>query len=315
MMLILIISLVFLIACNPEREIQTVEFEKKRTISIPLMESTANKAYMLSFYAYDKEQEKEFIIHLYMPEFVIYIYDLTTSQLYKKIKTPAPLVPFNLYYLNRDSIFLSDYNYNRLALIDENGTLKNAWFTKASDSLDVWLSGISSLPMYVSNNKLISLGGVSTGLNISNGYYKSSPAIFEFSLKGSNYNLVSNSSIPYSNTFKTDTVWYEDNTSFAVRKGKIYVSFGVEHQVYCYDENHNVSIIPAKSKYLGKFLPYDRNRALNISYIDSMFRIMPYYEGIVYDQFRDIFFRKAVHQIPISNDGQSINNIEDNLFQ
>lgn len=303
---LLFISLfLFTLSCSKQKEIEKVELIKKRTFSIPYEHS--GELYYTTI-AFDNTDSSEYLISVNRYDCMIYLHDLKTGKLHKKIKSPEPIVPSSAYYLNKDSIIITHYCTNQIALINDRGELINKWvFYKDTNFILV-----SAKNLCVCDNNII-MRGSSSLASLLDGFYSKSACIFKYSIEKGNSNVKLEQEIPFSPRFQTDTIWYENGTSFAVRDNKIYVSFAIEHNIFCYDGG-KMEAIPAKSKYLNKFLPFERKRAFSIPYIDSMYTVMPYYDGIYYDRNNDLFFRKAVHQIPISYDGKRISDSEDKPF-
>lgn len=306
---LLLFSLFLLtLSCSKQKEIEKVELIKKRTLSIPYEHS--GELFSATI-AYDNTDSTEYIISVYPPDCMIYIYDLKTGKLRKKIKSPEPIVPRIAYYLNKDSIFITRHSSNEIALINDRGELINKWeFYKDTNFVSIMQFPVNCFS--VIDNSIIMQGSASRARMLDN-YYSKTACIFKYSIEKGNSNVKLEQEIPYSPRFQTDTIWYDPATSFAIRNGKIYVSFSVEHNIFCYDGD-KMEAIPAKSKYLNKFLPFERKLGYSIPYVDSMYVVKPYYDGIYYDRNNDLFFRKAVHQIPISYDGKRISDSEDKPF-
>lgn len=309
----LIFILLLLIACNSKqdskyKEILSISLVKDKEVEFPIKYSNLDHA---SYIAKDNQSGIEYWIDVNIQKQLILFYDLKSGQLNKALKIPNEFIPNGVFYINSDSIYISEHWGNRILLTDFNAKINNVWSAYEKDSIPITFFATSYQPFIVTPKCIISEASAGEG-NILEGFYNY-PPIYSFDKISNNSNLKVNRAIPYSEKFKTDTVWYISNASFAVKNDNIYVSFANDHNIYYYDDKE-VQTISAKSKYLDKFLPFDRERAFKTSYIDSLYRVSPYYEGLIYDKYRDLFYRIAVHQAPISPDGENITEVLDKTF-
>lgn len=302
---ILLLTLFILaISCSKEKEIQEVVLKKARTISIPLEDQKYNISNTVAF---DNKDSSEYLVIVYPLDQKIYLYDLKTGKLRKKISTCEQIIPNKIFYLNKDSIFVICHYANDMALINDRGELINTWrFYR--DTTFIFLGS----PFYVQKDTIIFHGFLLDALSRDN-YYSTDPCFYKYTIEknSSKVNLVQE--IPYSPRFQSDTFWYDDGATLAVKDNKLYVGFEIDHNIYCYD-GFKMQPILAKSKYFNKFLPFNKKRYYSIPYIDSIYTVMPYYDGFYYDNYNDLFFRKAKHPMPISPDGRTINTSDDKPF-
>jgi outer membrane protein assembly factor BamB len=266
----------------------------------------------MNYVVEDNITKKEYWVDVnFLKENKILFYDFKNKTLKASLTFPDGFNPIGLFYINSDSIYIGEYDGNRILLADINGKIKRTYLMMDRNSEEILFAPYKYQPLFVSSSIIISGGSLGKG-NILNGFYNY-PAIYAFDKKSENNLLRLNKEIPFSNKFKTDTVWYFSNASFAVYNENIYVSFANEHNLICYNGN-GVREIPAKSKYIEGFLPFERDKAFKTQYIDSMSRVSPMYMGILYDKYRHLFYRIAVHKTPISYDGENITDMGDKVF-
>jgi hypothetical protein len=301
----------YLNGISATKEIISLAFQKEKTLEFPVDNPEYRQIYS---FAEDNRSGQELFISVnqfyYSQSYKIQIYDLKTQKLVKNIDSPENFIPGTACYLNSDSIYVTQYKGDRLLLIDTSGKIKNQWKIQESDGSEMAFGSTEGIKV---NSKSIIASSFCFKGDFRDGSYYNYPNLYCYDKFSNSGKLNIQNRIPFSEVFKKGIEWYEMGLSFALKDEQLYVSYAVDHSIYCYDES-GMKTIPAKSKYIDKFLPFDIKRINSMPYIDSMYRIIPQYTGLYYDKYRHLFYRAAVRQTPISYDGENITEMKDKLF-
>ena len=118
--------------------------------------------------------------------------------------------------------------------------------------------------------------------------------------------------------YKNNYDYYYIEPFFCVNnKNEIIVSFAKDHKIYVYKNGNLKSTEEIKSRYISEFQPLtQRNSTSNITF-DSINRYLvsqPEYANILYDPYRDLYYRIVGHKSDALNSNGFINNTYDRAF-
>ena len=111
-----------------------------------------------------------------------------------------------------------------------------------------------------------------------------------------------------------DEYYYEDTPS-RVRnsKNQSVVSFGFSDSIYVLSEKDTLRI-EAKSGHSKEFRPFDPKEEANMTYIEEYFVEETRYYRIIFDGYRNLYYRVVLHGIPYRNGDGTKNLYQDKPF-
>lgn len=229
----------------------------------------------------------------------IKLFDLTTG---KTIKT-VPLARFGpdnvgnepsaFYWLNKDSIFVfSDLNNGRLSLINENGTkLRNYELQSKDDQHFVELSEVAGGITY-------SKGKLYLGLRVASfAKMPSNSSIISLDVQSGDFSHIKHPiPIPKNllSRIPADQRYSSTYIDLNNQEMKLIVSLPLSDDILVRDANDMWSTHNAQSVYFDHLVflrnPIASYGGTTEKYRDEL-RFMPRYTGIVFDEFRDVYYR------------------------
>lgn len=229
----------------------------------------------------------------------IKLFDLTTG---KTIKT-VPFARFGpdnvgnepsaFYWLNRDSIFVfSDLNNGRLSLINENGTkLRNYELQSKDDQHFVELSEVAGGMTY-------SKGKLYLGLRVAS--FAKMPfnsSIISLDVQSGEFSYIEHPMPINENLLPKIPIDQRYSSTYIDlnnQERKLIVSLPLSDDILVRDANDMWSTHNAKSVYFDNLVflrnPIASYGGTTEKYRDEL-RFMPRYTGIVFDEFRDVYYR------------------------
>jgi len=91
-------------------------------------------------------------------------------------------------------------------------------------------------------------------------------------------------------------------------KGQLIFSYPVDHCIYIYNQNKLLQKVKCKSKYIDKFYPCNYFKFYNDNtYIRQYSVESPGYASIIYDKYRDVYYRVACHRFIAKNKDGTVN--------
>lgn len=313
------IAVVFLYSCSNDTAkkitVQKQSFNNKQVAvksEMVKFELDSLTSPMINCIQHYNTGENETLIYLNEESGVLYVNDVKTKKILKKIEVKDNLPHHKknfqgFYYHNKDSIFMIDYK-PKVTLINEAGKVLQEYLLNSDNSSKefskyflkgVWVS--TSLQPYFYNNILylgsVVVGGAKTEkkkiqiqLNTATKKVNGGNVIFpdiysKYSFGDNNYEIYS----VCANT-KTQTLVY------AFPQDENVIINGLK--------SNSILMKSAQSKYITDFTEYDEKIYKKLSSANptlEYFMTTASYEGIYYDKYRDLYYRLAL--LPVEEKG------------
>lgn len=305
--IISIVAVIVLISCknqDVERDVilsysNTVRIYKKDLLPGNSYEIITNPNYKNNLFVNLNYLAKKLFIFDFQNSIFLYSVDL---QKFSTIES--------VYYVNKDSIFITERAGNLLRLINNKGNLINYWLieSNSNSNLKIFERITDSNPLYYNNHSIIA---TSLDNNYDENQWYNNKVYTKFKLDDKKHLCIRGAGIPFSGVFRKGKQFSDEYPRYIINnKNEIIVAFNVDTNIYVYDENLNLKrTVSCKSKYIRneEFSEYVKSKVNSNSYIDSMYRVNPTYIRFLYDKNRNIYYRFAVHSNkPYNNDGEVI---------
>jgi len=223
-------------------------------------------------------------------------------------------------YLNPDSVFCLFKKSKTICLIDESGEVKRAWRVKQElpgGISNYALAAYWTMPMKYHSGKLY-LMAIRTDIVINNlpdiRKYFETPQSLTLDISGEEAGIVSLTG-DWPGLYRSDRVYQDVHAQRCVNKnGEMLFSFAVDDQVYLYSGKQTQT---ANAKSSGFVMPpaFPLDSAHNFNYIDKYLIESCRYRSIIYDPYRDLYYRIAEKGIPYeSPDGMTVRQQDDKPF-
>jgi hypothetical protein len=216
--------------------------------------------------------------------------------------------PPKFFVQNRDSIFILPDESKIIYLIAGNGNIRDSWDLSSLEGPNFVLSGYSSNPLFYSNNMI---------------YVRYVPKINPFFLKaiyfktppeliirlGANGNKIIRGG-GWPDKYSREN-YYDDYPFLCINTNsnpqELAYSYAADQDVYFYHNDSLIKKIPAKSQYIDTFARFNNDSIGDIEYEMKYMTTAPQYARIVYDKYRKLFYRIALHGTKlVSDDGKTI---------
>lgn len=271
--------------------------KKSETLVLHLDEETVHPWVTGSYFQYLSAEKS--LAYLNKIGSNIKLFDLTTGKTIKTV-TLARFGPDNVgnepsafYWLNKDSIFVfSDLNNGRLSLINDKGTrLRNYELQSKDDQHFVELSEVAGGIAY-------SKGKLYLGLRVASfAKMPSNSSIISLDVKSGEFSYIEHP-LPINKNLlpkiPIDQRYASTHIDLNNQERKLIVSLPLSDDILVRDANDMWSTQNAKSVYFDN-LVFLRNPVMSYGgttekYRDEL-RFMPRYTGVVFDEFRDVYYR------------------------
>lgn len=291
------IIILVLISCNSKNKIQNID-DLNVTKKTFIIDSNTNYSFLTLDY-YISGDGREYFFNLDSKNSSLVIYDYVTSKKIKKINIPSNIMGFLVHSL--DSIFLLAYMDNILLLIDSSGTTKNRWDlnTLIHDSIkyEAWANNFMRL-FYI-NNKLY----IYTLPVVKLKEVVKFPLLSIFSLKCDTLTLekkLLNFTKKYHDfnymTYYPFITLNNDND--------IIISYEIEDSIYVITNEFLEYKYYSKSNFIDSFKVFNQSKWYNKKYNNSYHIEAPTYGQVIYDKYRNIYYRIVKHgQDEVNKDG------------
>ncbi|MEW6470481.1 MAG: DUF4221 family protein [Bacteroidota bacterium] len=223
-------------------------------------------------------------------------------------------------YLNPDSIFCLFKKSKTICLIDESGEVKCAWRVKQElpgGISNYALAAYWTMPMKYHSGKLY-LMAIRTDIVINNlpdiRKYFETPQSLTLDISGEEAGIVSLTG-DWPGLYRSDRVYQDVHAQRCVNKnGEMLFAFAVDDQVYLYS-GKQTQTANAKSSSFVMPPAFPLDSAYNFNYIDKYLIESCRYRSIIYDPYRDLYYRIAEKGIPYeSPDGMTVRQQDDKPF-
>lgn len=327
---------IFSVTCSYCQNTTKFKLEPKDTLEVYIADSARFNMGLSYLQCFD------FVSFYY--EKSIYLYSLNELKHYKKIDlSRLPISSFKGYFIkNQDSIFILTRDPTHIYITDWNSNIIDdiplcfPEFAKLVNKIsnNVNKSGVFEFyssnyaPMVVIDNNIFLMN---YNYQVYNSFNPVTKTVDWYSDSGY-YHLSGISTSPilsYSknkiNRINCETgIWpkkYTENNSYiihgsdvsrAICDNKLIFSFGMDHNLYVYDSSQLIRKVFVKSKYIDSLEITDKSKINDPWYIKQSTNTFSFYKGIVYDKYRKLFYRIAVHKQVFSNQDGTINLLGDN---
>lgn len=212
------------------------------------------------------------------------------------------------YVHNKDSVFFAFQESNKLFLLDHEGKIKNQWMIDGELSNHIKKYSFisrSECPLYYHDHTIYILGSP-------NNLYPGNPKLYSSLMFGSvpeiainiakeNFTM-SNTTGKWPDMYKQGFDYYEYWPSRCVNdRGQLIYSFGVNDSLFIYEGGKLMQTVNAKSKYFGKITSIPHENLTNLAYIKKYWVTEPKYERIIYDKYRNWYYRIVKHSEEYEN--------------
>ncbi len=216
------------------------------------------------------------------------------------------------YYINKDSIFLINRHYGTIHLINSSNELIDSWqIPLVIDSVRYVIDITRQCDIVLKDSDLyLKVYGV-----------KGKDYIYNFNIDMI-YNLKSKKItklfMNYPNTYSTTHNWSNSGSIFTriiKSDDEIIYNFPAFEDIILYSlkNNSTKNIKLQNSKYIEEFPPpcFANNwKELGTEYIRTYWIDKPFYKQLIYDKYRNLFYRIVSHAQPLRD---SLNNYNDNF--
>ena len=301
---VLLINIALLISCN--KNITSVQFIPTKTYEFNSPKYIgADRVFLLE----DNNDTK--LMHAQVNNNQIIINSLKSNRT-DTIKIKSNLFWEDYYYINQDSIFLINRHNGIIHLINSKNELIDNWeIPLFIDSVRYFIYIVRQCDIVFKNNSLyLTVVG-----------HKGSDYIYNYYITMI-YNLetkkVTKLFMKFPDNYSTNHNWsltgYIFTTTFKSDDEIVY-NFPANENIFSYSfkDNKIKSIKLKKSKYISKFPPetFDEIRSnKEEEYIYRYWIDKPFYIQLIYDKYRKLFYRIAIHEQPLKD---SLNNYNDNF--
>jgi hypothetical protein len=292
-----------IVACSSPKSVYVAQ---ERTIEFPL---DMGKVFPKNCVALDNRTNQEYWFKIDRESGIINFYKLYDGDSAFSIQCPIHFSPAETYYINEDSIYISEYTGARLLLVDSKSAIKGSWEIRGEDSINISFRPNKNQSLFVTDNSIFALAAVNEDtLFRENERY---PPIYEFERNSNQKILINKRAFHYARRCQNDTMWYSEFISFAPQNDKLYIllannnyifsqadlgAFHIEIPRYRYDTNTGMDSAKAAERTM------------------DMLKTLPEYGALLYDRYRDIFYRIAVNLSPLDADYNKQFSAETRLF-
>jgi len=285
------------------------ELVQDHTVNFPMDDQTSYRTFFVN--SFQDSLNNELLVFLAQQKPSIQFFDIANQSLYKEIKLskggPHGVgSPAGLLMLSWDSIFVVSSSRYLVSLINSNGALLKSYRVLTgsayNDNTGMLQPYTTSPPVKI--NDLIYFN-VAPDRDV----YK--PSYFEGT---TNLTLdISNGQYAYFNTYPKEFkngVWgvtgITYSTTFNPLKKEFIYSFTISDSLVVFDPETNKS----KRYYAGSRFIKSKIRPMSKpeNNHDLEYALeTPYYKGIIYDKYRDMYYRFVIHSIPYKDETGEIN--------
>ncbi|GAA5039137.1 hypothetical protein GCM10011506_37940 [Marivirga lumbricoides] len=254
----------------------------------------------------EKEKDSSILVYLNEQKPAIYFYDINNQKLLNQIllhkEGPNAVgTPTGLFIQSMDSIYVISSSYYRVTLINGLGEAIRTYRLLGDDKPNVntgMLRPFTISPPVVIDKKM---------------YFNVAPDrdVYDKSYYNGNVNLVlnlNNGDFEYFNSYPkefNDGVWgvaaVNFSSAFVKHKNQFVYSFSISDSIYVFDVD-NKKIKGYLSKTSSLTAPQEPMRKPSNQY-DLRYALQAtYYDGIIYDKYREVYYRFVRHPLSLQED-------------
>lgn len=292
-----------IISCNsPENKMRRPSYIRKANLkkisSYEINIDSLASSLIISYqYFLDTSKNKEYLVVLDNNRNGLIFYNLIDKKMIKflplQVEGPKGVGKLDSFFIKSlDSIYVSAGKNFTVTCINFDGEIKRKYKTLTKNYSGT-VRDLFSYPSYYINNKIYY--GIAPYLNpFSDSFFKKSQLVMSLNLINSSIDY----SITYPNIYTKNTYCVQDLFDYATFNYKTFEgihSFPVDNSLHVYDTlGHEIAVHWAGSDFFENVEPMpsvtqDNNRQF------KHFLNNHHYEKVIYDQFRDVYYRYAVH--------------------
>lgn len=208
-----------------------------------------------------------------------------------------------------DSIFFLTEHSNSLYMVDSNGVLKRKWEIGDYEQTGYDVAAFKNDPFLVAGNDVFFTKTSFLDYRV----YPYKTHVLSYNIKGDS---VGHDFADFPSNYKQDKWWHIVGYSFGktINKNKeIVISYPTNDSLFVYQDGRLRKRVPGKSPSLGSgdFPPFDNAYRGNTEYTIKYANTLGSYSTIVYDPYRDCYYRLVLHAQSFTNKDGSTNFYED----
>lgn len=197
-----------------------------------------------------------------------------------------------------DSIWIFLEKLNTLFLIDRNGCINLKYdFTSILDTANFAFANYSFSPFKVYNNNIVfTTPYKDVILNTNEKFLRYFERKSDVLIKVNSDCIISCKFISnFPSEYKKKM--YDDfyPSRCFNKENQIVYSFAYSDSIYLYNSKGLLNTFPAKSKYVDKFTEFDLSKSMDANYVRTKAFENPKYSDIVYDTYRNCYYRVVKH--------------------
>jgi len=203
-----------------------------------------------------------------------------------------------------DSIFAIEHNKHILSMFNESGELLNQYdFTQLLNEKDVEyvIYANNNTPLIHVNNKFI----FNIVANIPTPHFYEYPTIGIFDIEKGTLTKIAN----FPDFVQQGRIWMNFNPFYCLNnRNELVYSFAMSDSIYIYNLDNSVSnSVSVKSKYIDSIPPMTQGMEHNRKYNSEYQITQNFYRTLLYDKYKNLYYRVAVHYQDLVNEDGSIN--------
>lgn len=288
-----------------QKSTSKIKFTKAYTIEFDIKKETEAQSKYLFYYL---NGINEFLVNLNKDDNILEFYDFKSKKLFYEInlnKNPetSPKL-WGFYVHNLDSIFTLRYRENIIAIIDTAGNVRSKWqitdniYNSKKYELTAW----ANCPFYYKDKKIF----VNSRIFSYKEFYDV-PSWLIIDLSYQPPLLTKTGTFP--NIYRQGKDYYAFNSYGVLNENnQLIFSFEIDPNLYVYNKDSFTAILPAKSRYLDDgFEEFDTTQVMDLNYVSKYQIISGKYSQIIYDKFRNLYYRMVHHKQQHENPDGTIN--------
>lgn len=223
-------------------------------------------------------------------------------------------MPSRFFIHSPDSIFILLLDDITIGLINNNGYIVKKW--KVTDfyesKYEYILNASFEMPLMYSNERIfIQIASIINDPSPQNRdllfYSMPQELIIDISVDPP---IITNNTCTFPKPYQDGKHYYSDYFPSRIinNENLLIYSFKRDHNLYVYDTERLVDQVNAISDFYDYFNEYDRESTDDLAGAKEYVFTEPQYFRLIYDQFRDIYYRIFLHRMEYENPDGTINN-------
>ena len=308
--LFFLLNVILLSACqskyNEQKTIYTIQLEKSKQISLPIDENT----YFLSKSIFQFEEEGREYLHFENRQKTMYdiiIFDLENQNVSKRIPIQRegangiPAMTGSKPFFNSNNLMVFQHNISRISFLNGKGeVIRNIPIKKEGYFIEFNLSSFFYMPTFVKDS-IIYISQRSKGKGKRVGYDKI-PLFISYNMKTGQTDWLP---LFFPTTFDGNYTIIKGEDGFSYdyneKDNRLVCSFIKYDSIMVTDDLQHVKWYDAKSRYLKSMKPNVDNHTNDIYGLIKN-EEKPKYLHLMYDKYRDVYYRFAEMPCELAKD-------------